>query len=103
MFPKGVVQLISYKGGRDCQDDGWLSLRGHCHRDSQGYRKRWVCPGGSYNLISIRVLDEEECRIQMQQGIITVSQEDRVILEGEKCRGLYKLKERTQLEVEFQG
>ena len=29
----------------------------------------------------------------MQQGIVTVSQEDRVILEGEKCEGLYKLKE----------
>jgi len=46
-----------------------------------------------YNLISIRVLDEKGCRIQVQQGVITVSQKDRVILEGEKCGGLYKLKE----------
>ena len=29
----------------------------------------------------------------MQQGIVTVSQGDRVILKGEKCGGLYKLKE----------
>jgi len=39
------------------------------------------------------VLDEEGCRIQVQQGVVTVSQGDRVILEGEKCGGLYKLKE----------
>ena len=29
----------------------------------------------------------------MQQGVVTVSQGDRVILEGEKCGGLYKQKE----------
>ena len=33
-----------------------------------------------YNLISIRVLDKEGCRIQVQKGVITVSQGDRVIL-----------------------
>ena len=61
-------------------------------------------PEERYNLISIRVLDEEGCRIQVQQGVITVSQGDRVILEGEKCGGLYKLKEKkTQFKVEFQG
>ena len=54
-----------------------------------------------YNLISIRVLGEEECQIQVQEDVITVSQEDRVILKGEKCRRLYKLKEKTQFEVEF--
>jgi len=36
---------------------------------------------------------EEGCRIQVQKGIVTVSQEDRVILKEEKYRGLYKLKE----------
>ena len=41
-----------------------------------------------YNLISIRVLGEEGCRIQVQQGVITVSQGDRVILEGENYGGL---------------
>jgi len=30
-----------------------------------------------YNLISIEVLDEEGCRIQVQQGVITVNQGDR--------------------------
>jgi len=39
------------------------------------------------------VLDEEGCRIQVQQDIVTVSQGDRVILKGEKRGGLYKLKE----------
>jgi len=33
-----------------------------------------------YNLISIRMLDEEGCWIQVQQGVITASQGDRVIL-----------------------
>ena len=60
-------------------------------------------PEAWYNLIFIRVLDEEGCRIQMQQDVVTVSQRGRVILEGEKCEGLYKLKEGTQFEVEFQG
>ena len=46
-------------------------------------------PEARYNLISICVLDEEGCRVQVNQGIITVSQGDRVILKGEKCEGLY--------------
>jgi len=50
-------------------------------------------PEAQYNLIFIRVLDEEGCRIQVQQGVVTVSQGGRVILEGEKCGGLHKLKE----------
>jgi len=50
-------------------------------------------PEARYNLISIRVFDEEGCWIQVQQGVVTVSQGDRVILKGEKCGGLYKLNE----------
>ena len=50
-----------------------------------------------YNLISIWVLDKEGCQIQVQQGGVTVNQGDRVILEGEKCEGLY------QFEVKIQG
>ena len=46
-----------------------------------------------YSLISIRVLDEEGFQIQVQQGVVIVSQGEMVILEGEKCGGLYKLKE----------
>jgi len=49
-------------------------------------------PKVRYNIISIRVLDEEGCWIQVQQSVIIVSQGDRVILEGEKYGGLYKLK-----------
>ena len=60
-------------------------------------------PEVRYNVISIRVLDVEGCRIQVQQGVVTVSQGDRVIQEGDKYGGLYKLKERIQFEVEFQG
>ena len=48
-----------------------------------------------YNFISIGILYEKGFRIQVQQGVITVSQGDRVILEGEKCEDLYKLKERS--------
>ena len=50
-----------------------------------------------YNLISRRVLAEQECRIHVQQGVITVSQEDKIILKGEKCRRLYKLKEENSV------
>ena len=57
----------------------------------------WYVPEARYNLISIRVLDEEGCRIHMQKGVVTVSQEDRVILKGEKCGGLYKLKEENSI------
>ena len=63
----------------------------------------WYVLEARYNLISIRVLDEEGCQIQLQQGVVTVNQGDRVILEGEKCGELYKLKTETQFEVEFQG
>ena len=40
-----------------------------------------------YNILSIRVRDEEGCQIQVQQGFVTVSQGDMVILKGEKCEG----------------
>jgi len=42
----------------------------------------WYIPEAQYNLISIRVLDEEGYHIQVQQGVVTVSQRDRVILKG---------------------
>jgi len=44
-----------------------------------------------YNLISIELLDEEGCQIQVQHSVVTVSQRDRVVLEEEKCESLYKL------------
>ena len=53
----------------------------------------WYVLEARYNLISIRLLDEEGCRTQVQQGVVTVSQGDRIILERKKCGGLYKLKE----------
>jgi len=54
------------------------------------------------NLISIRVLDLERCQIQVQHEIVTVNQGDKVIVKGEKCEKIYKLKEVTQFKVEFQ-
>ena len=42
-------------------------------------------PEAQYNLISIRVLDSEGCRIQVQHGVITVSQGHKIILKREKC------------------
>ena len=41
-------------------------------------------PEAWYNLISVEVLDEKECRIQVQQDVIMVSQGNKVILKGEK-------------------
>ena len=52
-----------------------------------------------YNLISIRVLDEEGCQIQVQQDAVTVSHGDRVILEEEKYGGVHKLKEENLVQV----
>jgi len=43
------------------------------------------------------VLDEEGCWIQVQQGVVIISQRDRVILEEGKCEGLYKLKEENSV------
>ena len=57
----------------------------------------WYVSEARYNLIFIRVLDEEGYQIQVQQGIVTVSQGDRVILKGEKYGGLYKLKEENSV------
>jgi len=45
-------------------------------------------PEAWYNLISIGELDSKGCRIQVQQGVITVSQGDMIILKGEKCGGI---------------
>jgi len=56
-----------------------------------------------YNLISIEMLDEEECRIQVQQDIITVSQGDGGILKGEKYGRIYKLKEENSVRGEVSG
>ena len=57
----------------------------------------WYVPEARYNLKSIRVLDEEGCRIQVQQGVVIASQGDRVILEGKKYGELYKLKEENSV------
>ena len=48
-FQKELFKLLGYKRGRDCQDSGWLSLRGHRHWDNQDYKMRWdnVCSVGS--------------------------------------------------------
>jgi len=43
------------------------------------------------------MLNEEGCWIQVQQGVITVIKGDRIILKGEKCEGLYKLKEENSI------
>ena len=56
-----------------------------------------VYPRGMVQSYIHRVLDEEERQIQVQQGVVMVSQEDKVILKEEKCGGLYKLKERNSV------
>jgi len=53
-----------------------------------------------HNLISIGVLGKEGCQIYVQQGVVTVSQGDRVILKGENCGGIYKLKEENSVRDE---
>ena len=111
-IPKKSCLTPWLQGGRDCQDGRWLGLevigtvtvkvtkRDETVRALEAVRyvsEAW------YNLIFIGVLDEEGYQIQVQQGIVTVSQEDRVILKDKKCGRIYKLKEGTKFEVEFQG
>ena len=81
-------------------------MRGHWHwtvkvteRDGtvRALEAVWYVPEARYNLKSIRVLDEEGCRIQVQQGVVIASQGDRVILKGVKCGGLYKLKKENSV------
>jgi len=57
----------------------------------------WYVSEVWYNLIFIGVLDKEGCLIQMQQGIAKISYRDMVILKGEKCGGVYKLKEENSV------
>ena len=45
-------------------------------------------PEAQYNLISIRILDDEGCQIQVQHDIVTASQGDIGILKGEICGGI---------------
>ena len=52
-------------------------------------------PVARYNLIFIWILDSDGCQIQVQHRVVTVSQVDKVILKGEKCGEIYKLKEKT--------
>ena len=106
MFSEKATQLLSCKGGRDCQDGDGLA----CKVISTGTIKiterdgtvraleavRYVSEA-QYNLISIRMFDDEGCQIQVQQGIVKASQGDMVIQEGKKCGGLYKLKERNSV------
>jgi len=42
-------------------------------------------PESRYYLIFIGVLDSEGCRIQMQHGVVTINQRDKVILKRENC------------------
>ena len=54
------------------------------------------------------MLNKEGCQIQLLQGIVTVSQGDKVIMKGEKCERQYKLKEENSvqggvLRISFEG
>ena len=106
-----MFNSLCRKWGRDCQNGGWLGLRGHWRWDSQCYRKRWdiVCSRGSSVYLEdtvqsniYRVLVEEGCLIQAQQSVVPVSQGDRVILKGKKCGGISNWRKEAQFKMEFQ-
>ena len=93
-FQKKMFNFLVAKEERDCQDGRWLCLRGHRHWDSEGYRKRWdggcseggpICPGRTVQSNIHRGARPKGYQIQVQQGVVTVSQEDKVILKGEEC------------------
>ena len=77
-------------------------MRGHQHWGNQGRRKRrddacfgggLVCTRGMVKSNIYRGVRRRKTLDQEQKGVITVSQGDRLILKGERCEGLYKLKE----------
>ena len=112
MFPKEAVQLLSCKRGRDCQDGGCSACEvidtgtvKVIERDEtvRALEVVWYVPKARYNLIYIGVLNKKGCQIQVQQGGVTVSQGDRVIAEGEKYEGLYKLKETNSVRSGVSG
>jgi len=89
-IPKKSCLTPWLQGGRDCQDGRWLGLEvigtetvKIIERDGtvRALEAVQYVSEACYNLISIGVLDEERCRIQAQQDIITDSQEDRAILQ----------------------
>jgi len=60
----------------------------------------WYVPKVWYNLISIGLLDSEGCQIQVQYRVVTIRQEDRVILKAEKCGEICKLNEENSVQNE---
>jgi len=92
---EGIIKMVD---GSACKVIGTMTIK-VTERDGivRALEVVWYVLEARYNLIFIGVLDENGCRIQVQQGDVTVSQEDRIILEGEKCGGLYKLKEENSI------
>jgi len=75
MFPKRVIQLLvaKKKGIVKMVDDSTYEVIGIgtikvTERDEimRALEAVWYVPEARYNLISTKVLDEEECRIQVQ-------------------------------------
>ena len=104
MFSKGVVQLLGCKrivkmvDSSACEviDTGTVKVTKR-NGTVCALEAVWYVPEAQYNPISIRVLGKEECRIQVQQCVVTIIQGDEVILEGERCGGLYKLKKENSV------
>jgi len=81
---EGIVKIVE---GSVCKVMGTKTV---------GYRQRWngaysggslVCPGGTVQSNIRGVLNEEGYKIQVQQGVITVSHEKSLILKRKKCGG----------------
>jgi len=92
---KGIVKMVD-GSAYEVIGTGTVKVTGR-KRTVCALEAVWYVSEARYNLISIRVLDEEGCWIQVQQDVTTVSQGDTIIIEGEKCGGLYKLKEENSV------
>jgi hypothetical protein len=92
---EGTVRMVD---GSTCRvmGTGTVKIKGKDGTVRALAKVRYV-PEARCNLISMGVLDEEGCRIQVQQGVVTVSHGSKVILEGEKCDGVYKLTGRNSV------
>ena len=112
MFSKRAVQLLIAKeeetvkmvNGSACEVIGTETIK-VTERDEtvRALEAAWSVSEAHYNLTSIGVLNEVGRRIQVQQSVITVSQGDKIILKGEKWRGLYKLKEENRVQGGVSG
>ena len=112
MFPKRAVQLLGCKGGRDCQDGdgsacevndtGTVKVTGRDRTVHVLEAVRYV-PEAWYNLISIKVLDDEGCWTKCNKASSQSAKETVKSWKERSVESYTSRRKETQFEMEFQG